>query len=479
MRYWISVVLLVLSISGIGQSFIENRISPIINSSKNYSSSLNLHYIVNNFDCPPKLHHNKSDHFTFLDSLPLNPQFEEELLSLFMVKSCKNYYSILTQYLLAKPFYDSVLKTNDVNTKFSVLPLIISGCNPTLKYEGDKSGEWQLSYINARKYGLHINQWEDERNSRTLSTLAAASYLHFLDEYYLSNELLIFTAFYTSVPFVNKHINALDTVNSVNFYNALPAEIQGHFSYLKSWNNWLEHFKQPKIDNATASPKLWTAVETKDTLSFETIAKFMNVSMDDLRNRNPVLVGEKVFPNSNTSFYLPREKADHFQKEYEEFVAFQKEEEIRKQEELEKLRKQMESGIPDLKTHKAITYTVKSGDVLGKIADKHNVKVSQIKQWNSLKSDRINIGQKLTIYVPKNSSVAVKEEKPSNKIETKPTVAKPGKGTPEIYTVKNGESLWLIAKKFPGVSAEDIMKWNGCTDKISPGMQLKIYQPNN
>ncbi len=41
-----------------------------------------------------------------------------------------------------------------------------------------------------------------------------------------------------------------------------------------------------------------------------------------------------------------------------------------------------------------IIYTVKSGDVLGTIANKHNVTVSAIKSANGLKTDRINVGQK-------------------------------------------------------------------------------------
>ena len=45
-----------------------------------------------------------------------------------------------------------------------------------------------------------------------------------------------------------------------------------------------------------------------------------------------------------------------------------------------------------------IVYTVKSGDTLGKIAQKYHVKVSDIKKWNNLKSDTIKINQKLKIY---------------------------------------------------------------------------------
>ena len=47
---------------------------------------------------------------------------------------------------------------------------------------------------------------------------------------------------------------------------------------------------------------------------------------------------------------------------------------------------------------KYITYTVKSGDTLNKIAKKHHVSVADIKKWNNLKGDLIRVDQKLKIY---------------------------------------------------------------------------------
>lgn len=43
-----------------------------------------------------------------------------------------------------------------------------------------------------------------------------------------------------------------------------------------------------------------------------------------------------------------------------------------------------------------LVYTVKSGDVIGKIAEKFNVRLSDLKYWNGMTKDRINIGQKIT-----------------------------------------------------------------------------------
>jgi LysM repeat protein len=48
---------------------------------------------------------------------------------------------------------------------------------------------------------------------------------------------------------------------------------------------------------------------------------------------------------------------------------------------------------------KYFIYKVKNGDTLGHIAVKYDVDVSQIKKWNSLMNDKLQIGQKLMIYI--------------------------------------------------------------------------------
>ncbi len=47
---------------------------------------------------------------------------------------------------------------------------------------------------------------------------------------------------------------------------------------------------------------------------------------------------------------------------------------------------------------KRIRYTVRNGDFLGKIANKFGVRVRDIKRWNRMKTTRLKIGQRLSIY---------------------------------------------------------------------------------
>jgi membrane-bound lytic murein transglycosylase D len=119
-----------------------------------------------------------------------------------------------------------------------------------------------------------------------------------------------------------------------------------------------------------------------------------------------------------------------------------------------------------------VSYTVKKGDAIGSIAQKFKVTSADIRKWNNLKSDKIVAGKSLSIYSD------VDEDKPVKKSGAKKTAAaeqpKSKKTTAQVHKVKNGESLWAIAKNY-NVSVSDIMEWNNLKkDHVKAGQKLKI-----
>ena len=106
------------------------------------------------------------------------------------------------------------------------------------------------------------------------------------------------------------------------------------------------------------------------------------------------------------------------------------------------------------------TYTVKAGESLYIIANKFGVTVKELKAANGLKSDLIHPNQVLIIP-------SANHEKPA---DPKPT-PQPDKNT---YTVKAGESLYIIANKF-GVTVKELKAANGLkSDLIHPNQVLII-----
>jgi len=129
-----------------------------------------------------------------------------------------------------------------------------------------------------------------------------------------------------------------------------------------------------------------------------------------------------------------------------------------------------------------ITYTVKSGDYMAAIASWYNCSVSEIRNWNDLSTNSLNAGQKLNIYVPSanleqyaninSMSAAEKAKLPKNGS----SASQPGGSNIIYYTVRSGDTLWDIAKKYPGVSVQQIMQQNGLSEgqSLKVGMKLKI-----
>ena len=147
---------------------------------------------------------------------------------------------------------------------------------------------------------------------------------------------------------------------------------------------------------------------------------------------------------------------------------------------------------------KEITHIVKSGENISSIASKYKVTVSDIKEWNDIRKKNVRVGQRLTVYVasksPKTKLAAVVKPKkevtpavadssslhPSTTEKTLATVVNAAESTANsdyiLYTIQSGDSLFTIAKKFPGITDAELMAFNNIRNVkgLVPGRQLKI-----
>ncbi len=115
------------------------------------------------------------------------------------------------------------------------------------------------------------------------------------------------------------------------------------------------------------------------------------------------------------------------------------------------------------KTESSLTYTVKSGDSLWKIANSFGVTVDSIIQTNNLSSTTLSIGQQLII--------------PGASTTPEPTP--PEDNETQLYVVKSGDSLWSIARQFNTTVSEIRATNNLTSDVLSIGQLLRIPGNNN
>ncbi len=225
-------------------------------------------------------------------------------------------------------------------------------------------------------------------------------------------------------------------------------------------------------------------------LHFKQIAEMLNCKVEHLRELNPqyrrdVIPAQKeVYPlrlafNNATDFAAMEDTIySHDKEKYFPSGSLVSNPEYTK----------YTASVPNGKT--TVWYTVKSGDAVGLIADWYDVRTSDLRYWNNIRGNVIKVGQKLAIYVPNNKtdyyksinsmSYAQKQKLSGKNVPVNRTTSASSKveedGDYVYYTVRSGDNLWSIAKKYEGVSNSDLMQLNNLNNssKISPGQRLKI-----
>ena len=129
--------------------------------------------------------------------------------------------------------------------------------------------------------------------------------------------------------------------------------------------------------------------------------------------------------------------------------------------------------IAIVQERKDIEYTVQKGDNLGGIATKFGSSLAELRQWNKLRDNTISVGKNL--IVAKDEVVIITDKATVNSFKTKANNTTASNKAATDYYVKKGDSLFSIAKKYPGITISDLKKWNDIRNEdIKPGMKLKI-----
>lgn len=364
------------------------------------------------------------------------------------------------------PMFEQELDSYNVPLELKYLAIIESALNPRARSRVGATGLWQFMYSTGKMYDLDVSSYVDERSDPIASTKAAAKYLSKLHGIFNDWDLAL--AAYNSGPGnVNKAIRRSGGyTNYWNIRRNLPRETAGYvpaflaamyiFEYAEEHGLQREKIERPIFDTDT--------VHVKSLITFNQISELVDVSVEELQILNPSYKLDVIpyVEGKNYVLRLPREAMGKFVANETAIYAH-----VKTAQETE------EKPLPELvKAQDRIVYKVRSGDYLGRIAERHGVGVSQIRQWNGLRGNTVRIGQRLTIYAknPVASNVSRTSSSSSNNA-TKSAIASDTK----IHTVKSGDSLWTISKKYPGISIENLREWNGIRgNDIKIGTKLKL-----
>ena len=331
--------------------------------------------------------------------------------------------------------------------------------NPKAKSPVGASGLWQFMFSTSKMYGLEVNSYIDERFDPVKSTKAAAKYLNKL--YDIFGDWSLALAAYNSGPGnVTKAMRRSGGYR--NYWNIRPFLPKETANYIPAFFATLYIFEFADQHGFHNKPAPFSIIETdtvlvKEMLHFNHLVDALNIEKEILEFLNPSYKLNIVpyIKGKRKTLRLPKPTLGKFLANEDKIYAFSKNQFDKREKPLPKF----------YKMNSRIRYSVKSGDYLGKIAKKFKVKIKDIRKWNSLKNDLINVGDRLIIYT---KSTDVKLDI-NNGVETDITPNN------NYYTVKKGDSFWTIAQKLPNISVEDLKKWNDISSKdLKPGMKLSL-----
>ena len=374
------------------------------------------------------------------------------------------------------PIFQEIFNQYDMPEELRAMAVIESAMNPLATSRVGAKGMWQFMYSTAKSYGLHIDSFVDERIDPIKSAHAAAQYLQ--DAYEIFGDWNLAIASYNcGAGNVNKAIRRSGSRAFWDLWPYLPRETRGYVpafvGALYTMNYYKEHGIRPV---AVATPEHVDTFHINKMLHLKQVSELTGAPLEDLKNLNPQYRHE-IIPGNDRQYILriPYKYTNAFL-ENEDSLYRHKADVYFNPVTIKKI-KEDGDGV-------RIVYRVKSGDYLGRIAINHGTTVAKIKKWNNLKSNDIRVGQRLIIYRGGNAPASASSSSSSKSAAAKPassstsaakTASAIPAGTPyTTYTVKSGDSLYIIAKQFPGVSAQNIMDFNGIGTNIKPGMKIKI-----
>ncbi|WP_108946373.1 LysM peptidoglycan-binding domain-containing protein [Shewanella halifaxensis] len=404
------------------------------------------------------------------------------------------------------------IEKRNLPIELALLPIVESAFDPFAYSHGAASGLWQFTSPMARHFGLQMNWWYDGRRDVPAATTAALDMLEYLHGKTGENWLYAIAAYNTGEGRVINAAkrNAKKGISTDFFSLNLPRETERYVPQLLALADVIKHADKYgiKLTPISNKPQI-EVVDIGSQIDLALAADIANMTTSELHKLNPGYNRWATAPEGPHKLVLPVDKADAFK------IALSKTQtnerlnweryQIKSGDSLGLIAKRYKTTVSALKSvndikgntivagkfllipvsaknldeyllsadqrlnrqqNKArgsskITYKVKSGDSLWKIAKQHKVKTAQLASWNSMApKDPLQIGQKLVIWSGTRSN---------------------SQGLSEVmrtvnYKVRSGDSLARIAGKF-NVTVNDLVRWNSLEKSkyLQPGQMLKLY----
>ncbi len=413
------------------------------------------------------------------------------------------------------------LKERNMPLDIALLPVVESAYQPFAYSPARASGIWQFIPGTGKRFGLKQNWWYDGRRDIVAATDAALDYLEALHKQFNGNWFHALAAYNSGEGNVARAIRKNKKKGKkTDFWSLrLPRETRNYVPSLLAVAEILKHRNKHNIKFKTIANKpYFENIEIGSQIDLATVSKLSGLTIDEVYTLNPGFNRWATDPNGPHRLLIPIDKAADFKQKLaalpkSERIKWQQHK-IRKGESLSQIASRYQTSVSALKQinrlkrsmiregqslliptakeskkyyslsadarkfkglkttgdGKRYIYKVKRGDNLWDIGRHYGISVSQLTRWNGIsKRSLLKPGQKLTVWV--------KDDEQKQEAKLIKTAAKKPILNGNSYIVQNGDSLWLIARKFD-IHVKDLLKWNNLkkSKHLQPGQSLIIQQ---
>ncbi len=334
------------------------------------------------------------------------------------------------------------------------LALIESGYSNTAVSRANAVGMWQFIASTARRYGLTVDTWVDERRDPFKATDAAAR--HLADLYQQFGSWYLAAAAYNGGPGrVTRGIQRLqshpDSITDETFFDLsarryLRLETRDYVPKLIAAALVAKDPLRSGFDSIPAlAPLAFDEITVPDQTGLDVLAELADTSARALMELNPHYIRGVTPPGKTSIVRVPRGAGSVVAQRY--------------------------ADLPPNERVNFVEHVVRRGETLSEIAQRYHVTVSLIRAANNnVDPKRLKIGRRLVIPV----SAAARNRAASGKAPA-PTPPVPGARS---HSVRSGDSLWSIAQRY-GVRVDDLLRWNGLDRNavIKVGQQIAVAPP--
>ena len=415
------------------------------------------------------------------------------------------------------PFVLDELEARGLPTELALLPIVESAYQAFAYSHGRASGMWQIIPSTGRYLGLKQNWWYDGRRDIIESTRAAITYLESLAKQFDGDWELALAAYNagpgkirSAVRYNKKRKRPTDFWHLTKIRNETRAYVPKMFALRELF----AHPHKYKLDLVPINNEVsYEIVELEGQIDLALAADLAGITVNQLYQLNPAFNRWATAPEGPHRLLLPRGKAEQFRQGIAQIPPGKRinwvRHKIRSGETLSHISRKYRTTIPLIKevndirgsniragkylmvptaTRSMKTYSlsehsrtlaiqntkrsgskqvhiVRPGQSLWSISRSYGVTTRALAKWNGIAPiDTLSVGQKLVVWTGETVGrpASMKETRPSNALHAL------------RYTVRKGDSLYLIANRF-NIKVADIRRWNQIGKYLQPGQKLKLY----